>query len=138
MSTAHLRIPLNSVSMGHSHAINTPNFMSENDIRKLIANFDIGPGSITAYSRLSYTMWYALAEFIDNTTQSRENYGHLIDDVLKSEGNPLRVEITYDPKKREMIIADNSIGMTYKDLVAALKIACPTPDSKGRSKYGMG
>jgi arsenate reductase-like glutaredoxin family protein len=104
----------------------------------LTANFNIGPGSITAYSRLSYTMWYALAEFIDNSTQSRENYGNIIDDVLAEEGNPLRVEITHDPAKREMTIADNSIGMTYEDLVDALKIAWPTQDSKGRSKYGMG
>lgn len=104
----------------------------------MTANFEIGHGSITAYSRLSYTMWYALAEFIDNTTQSRENYGHLIDDILKDEGSPLRVEITYNSAKRELTITDNSIGMTYDDLVMALKIACPTPDSKGRSKYGMG
>jgi hypothetical protein len=108
------------------------------DDRSMTANFEIGHGSITAYSRLSYTMWYALAEFIDNTTQSRENYGHLIDDILKDEGSPLRVEITYNSAKRELTITDNSIGMTYDDLVMALKIACPTPDSKGRSKYGMG
>ncbi|MEK6303149.1 MAG: ATP-binding protein [Acidobacteriota bacterium] len=104
----------------------------------LTANFDIGPGSITAYSRLSYTMWYALAEFIDNSTQSRENYGNIIDLVLAEEGNPLRVEITYDAAKRELTITDNSIGMTYQDLVEALKIAFPTKDSNGRSKYGMG
>lgn len=83
-------------------------------------------------------MWYALAEFIDNTTQSRENYDHIIDEVLKDEGNPLRVEINYNSTKRELTIADNSIGMTYDDLVAALKIARPTKDSIGRSKYGMG
>jgi len=47
------------------------------DDRSRTADFDIGPGSITAYSRLSYTMWYALAEFIDNTTQSRDNYDHI-------------------------------------------------------------
>lgn len=106
--------------------------------RSLTADFNIGPGSIAAYSRLSYTMWYALAEFIDNSTQSRLNYGSIIDDVLLQEGNPLRVEITYDAEKRELTIADNSIGMTYDDLVQALKIAQPTPDSRGRSKYGMG
>jgi len=111
---------------------------AKKDNRSRTADFDIGPGSITAYSRLSYTMWYALAEFIDNTTQSRENYDHIIDDVLADEGNPLRVEINYNPTKRELTITDNSIGMTYDDLVAALKIARPTKDSKGRSKYGMG
>ncbi len=116
----------------------TPITNSLEDQVPLTANFDIGPGSVTAYSRLSYTMWYALAEFIDNSTQSRENYGNIIDEVLKEEGNPLRVEITHDPAKRELTIADNSIGMTSQDLVDALRIAWPTKDSKGRSKYGMG
>src|SRR6185503_9338502 len=35
-------------------------------------------------------------------------------------------------------IKDNSIGMSKEDLVDALRIAYPTKDSKGRSKYGMG
>ena len=52
--------------------------------RSLVADFDIGPSSIMAYSRLSYTLWYALAEFIDNSTQSRENYDSIIDLVLKA------------------------------------------------------
>lgn len=110
----------------------------DNSKRALTADFNIGPSSIAAYSRLSYTMWYALAEFIDNSTQSRSNYDNIIDSVLKKEGNPLRIEINYDVKNRQLTIADNSIGMTYDDLVQALKIAQPTPDSRGRSKYGMG
>ncbi len=52
----------------------------------------IGPEAIEAYSRLNYTMWHALAEFIDNSTQSRVNYEGIIDDVLKSEGQPLEVD----------------------------------------------
>ena len=102
------------------------------------ADFEIGPSAISAYSRLSYTMWYALAEFVDNSTQSRLNYDKIIDDVLASEATPLRVEITYDREERTITIRDNSIGMTREKLIAALRIAMPTPDSKGRSKYGMG
>ena len=98
----------------------------------------IGPRAIDAYSRLSYTMWYAFAEFIDNSTQSRRNYKSIIDDVLKKEGTPLVVEITYNRLKKEISIKDNSIGMTRDDLIEALRIAHPTNDSKGRSKYGMG
>lgn len=104
----------------------------------LETELSVGPRSIDAYSRLSYTMWYALAEFIDNSTQSRRNYGSIIDDVLKAEGQPLLVEIDYNKIKRELRIVDNSIGMTKDDLVNGLKIAHPTIDSKGRSKYGMG
>jgi hypothetical protein len=98
----------------------------------------IGPSAIDAYSRLSYTMWYALAEFVDNSTQSRFNYGNLIDDVLQLEGRPLEISIVHDRTFKEMKIEDNSIGMPKDRLVEALKIAHPTVDSKGRSRYGMG
>jgi hypothetical protein len=98
----------------------------------------IGPSAIDAYSRLSYTMWYALAEFVDNSTQSRLNYGNLIDDVLRAEGKTLEVSIIHDPTFKELRVEDNSIGMTKERLIEALKIANPTKDSKGRSRYGMG
>jgi hypothetical protein len=100
--------------------------------------FEIGPRAIDAYSRLSYTMWHAIAEFIDNSTQSRINYGEVIDAVLKQEGKPLIIEITHNRPNRTLTIRDNSIGMTKADLIGALKIAQPTSDSRGRSKYGMG
>ncbi len=98
----------------------------------------VGPGVIGAYSRLSYTMWHALAEFIDNSTQSRLNYEGIIDDILAKEGTPLIVEITHDRLRKTLSIRDNSIGMSREDLEHGLKIAHPTPDSRGRSKYGMG
>ena len=102
------------------------------------ADLAVGPRAIGAYSRLSYTMWHALAEFIDNSTQSRFNYRNILDEVLKSEATPLTVDITHDKLGKEIRIRDNSIGMSREDLQSALQIAHPTPDSKGRSKYGMG
>jgi hypothetical protein len=101
-------------------------------------DFNVGPRAIDAYSRLSYTMWHALAEFIDNSTQSRKNYESIIDEVLKQEGTPLIVEINHNRLTREITIRDNSIGMTKSDLIEALRLAQPTKDSKGRSKYGLG
>jgi len=83
-------------------------------------------------------MWHALAEFVDNSTQSRENYDGTIDSVLREEGHPLQIDIVRDTVNKELRIVDNSIGMTKDDLIEALKIANPTADSKGRSKYGMG
>lgn len=103
-----------------------------------VTDFDVGPSAIAAYSRLNYTMWYALAEFIDNSTQSRKNYDSIIDDVLEQEGSPLVVEISYSRLKKEIRIKDNSIGMSKGDLIAALRLAQPTTDSRGRSKYGLG
>lgn len=98
----------------------------------------IGPQALSAYSRLSYTMWHALAEFIDNSTQSRKNYEGVIDEVLREEGSPLVVDIVHDKVNRRIMITDNSIGMTRQDLTNALRVAHPTADSTGRSKYGMG
>lgn len=114
--------------------------MSDDETEEIEFETDlaVGPRSIGAYARLSYTMWYALAEFIDNSTQSRLNYEGIIDQVLEDEGTPLVVTINHDRMKKEIRVRDNSIGMTKDDLVHALQIAHPTPDSKGRSKYGMG
>ena len=98
----------------------------------------VGPSAIEAYSRLSYTMWHALAEFIDNATQSRINYKELIDPVLVRESKPLIVSIDHNRLRKEISIEDNSIGMTKDDLIDALRLAHPTRDSNGRSKYGMG
>lgn len=102
------------------------------------AELSIGPNALTAYSRLSYTMWFALAEFVDNSTQSRKNYGGIIDEVLRGEGQPLTVDIIHNRIEREILINDNSIGMSKNQLIEALRIAYPTKDSIGRSKYGMG
>jgi hypothetical protein len=101
-------------------------------------DLSIGPKAIDAYSRLNYSMWFALAEFVDNSTQSRLNYDALLGDVLKQEGAPLTVDIIHNRQTKELSIEDNSIGMSKEDLIGALKIANPTADSKGRSKYGMG
>ena len=50
----------------------------------------IGSGAIKNYARMPYTMWFALAEFIDNSTQSRLNYAGIVDQQLKDEGTPPR------------------------------------------------
>lgn len=110
--------------------------MSEQEL--LATDFEIGPQAILNYSRMSYTMWHALGEFIDNSTQSRLNHGGVIDEVLKEEGTPLIVEIVHDRPNRQITIRDNSIGMTRQKLEAALRLAIPTADSVGRSKFGMG
>lgn len=102
------------------------------------ADLTIGKSAIDAYSRMSYTMWFALAEFLDNSTQSRVNHDSIIDKVLESEGSPLTIDILHDKIGRTLTISDNSIGMSKETLVASLNIATPTRDSKGRSKYGMG
>jgi len=112
--------------------------MSEISPQNFEADLTIGKSAIDAYSRMSYTMWFALAEFLDNSTQSRINHDGIIDTVLQDEGTTLTVDIFHNKIEKTLTISDNSIGMNRETLIASLNIAAPTPDSKGRSKYGMG
>lgn len=105
--------------------------------------FTIGLNSISSYKRLSYTAWHALAEFVDNSTQSffdnRECLERLQgDDAL----TPLEVRIDYSRKKDNfgglLTITDNAMGMSAEDLERAMQVARPPANTTGRSKYGMG
>ncbi|MGC4059284.1 MAG: ATP-binding protein [Chitinophagaceae bacterium] len=103
---------------------------------------DISLGSevINSYKRLSYKAWYALAEFIDNSTQAYFNNSEILDPILKEEGVHLKVEITsgVDDEGEFILIKDNSIGMSLQGLRQAIIIGKPPIDTSGRSKYGLG
>lgn len=102
-------------------------------------DFQLGPEIITSYKRLSYTPWYALAEFIDNSTQSYFNEEQLLKPVLESEGKKLRVIILTgeDQNGSYLKIEDNSIGMSEEELKLAVIVGKPKKPG-GRSKYGIG
>lgn len=98
----------------------------------------VGTESILNYKRLSYDVWYALAEFIDNSTQSYFNNKEVLDSSYEKEGGGLEVRIVYDRDSDCIRITDNSIGMSLADLDAALQIARPPQDTTGRSEFGLG
>lgn len=100
----------------------------------------IGPEAISSYQRLSYTAWHAIAEFIDNSTQSYIDNNAVLDDHLSKEGRPFEVSIAYDPNEGNgmLRVSDNAMGMSYADLERALHIAMPPVNRLGRSRYGMG
>lgn len=100
----------------------------------------IGADAILSYQRLAYTPWHAIAEFVDNSTQSYFNHQEVLDEALVEEGEQLRISIVYD-RDREgglLRVADNSIGMSYEELQRAMHVALPPANTSGRSKYGMG
>ncbi|WP_396158912.1 ATP-binding protein [Flavobacterium sp.] len=103
-------------------------------------NFQLGPEIITSYKRLSYTAWYALAEFIDNSTQSYFNNESILEPVLRIEGKNLTVKITFatDLNGDYILIEDNSIGMSAEELEDAVIVGKPPKNQGGRSKYGIG
>ena len=98
----------------------------------------IGNLAITSYKRLAYTPWHAIAEMVDNATQSYFNNKAALDEANSYERPPLTVKIDYDPDNEIMRIEDNAMGMSYRELQKALIVASPPENTTGRSKYGMG
>ena len=101
-------------------------------------NFEIGLNSISSYRRLAYTPWHAIAEFIDNSTQSYLNHRSALDAQYTADGTTLDVGIVYDRDGDRFSIADNAMGMDLADLQRALRVGVPPANPNGRSKYGLG
>ncbi len=97
---------------------------------------------VSSYKRLSYRVWFALAEFVDNSTQAYLNDKVMMDELFNNEKSQLEVNINYfkgDKLEDDYFeIIDNSIGMSVDDLKKAFKIGQPPVKNTGRSKYGLG
>lgn len=99
----------------------------------------IGPDVITSYRRLAYSPWHAIAEFVDNSTQSYFDNRRTLDDRMQGEDDKrLVVSIVYDNKNGLLRVTDNAMGMSLLELEQALHVARPPANTNGRSKYGMG
>lgn len=91
------------------------------------------------YKNIKYDPWTAIAEFVDNSTQSY--YDHI--DQLKQTKywNGLEVEIEYghteDGKGFQLVIRDNAYGMNFHDFQRAIILDSP-PKNATRSEFGMG
>jgi hypothetical protein len=102
----------------------------------------IGFDAISSYKRLAYTAWHAIAEFVDNSTQSYFDNRDVLDKAFADSGESLVVSIAYDKDDDSgrgfLRVYDNAMGMDYEELQRALHIALPPKNTSGRSKYGMG
>lgn len=99
----------------------------------------LGLEVIHSYKRLAYTPWHAIAEFVDNSTQSYFNNQEALDEALSDAGENLNVSVVYDPQNGGILrVYDNAMGMSLDELRDALKVGLPPAITTGRSKYGMG
>ena len=104
----------------------------------MTVQMQIGPEVIRSYKRLAYTPWHALAEIVDNSTQSYFSNKSVLDAEYDKKAEKLTVTIDYDRKKGRIRITDNAMGMSLDELKNALHVGKPPADTSGRSKYGMG
>src|SRR5260370_37054255 len=98
----------------------------------------VGLDVISSYKRLAYTPWHALAEFVDNSTQSYLNNESELGPLMRRVGQELTVSIAYEKDMDILRISDNAMGMSFDELQVALTVALPPARTDGRSKYGMG
>ena len=104
--------------------------------------FQIRNNVINSYKRLAYKPWYAIAEFVDNSTQSFFNHQNELLDVFNntsgSRKRPLLIDIQYDAKKDFFSVRDTAMGMSFAELRDALRVAKQPKNTSGRSQFGMG
>jgi len=91
------------------------------------------------YKRLSYQPWTAIAEFVDNSTQS---YFYHRAQLKASPGfDKLRINIVYDAREDgndSLTITDNAFGMEIADFERAIQLDKAPADASGRNEFGMG
>jgi hypothetical protein len=99
----------------------------------------LGLDVLRSYKRLPYTHWHALAEFVDNSTQSYFNNRKVLNEAYAAEGSRLEVSIVYEKDGVGLLrISDNAMGMSYEELEKAMHVGLPPDNAGGRSRYGLG
>ena len=92
-------------------------------------------GVIGVFSRLNYKPWYAIAEFVDNSTQSFYSHQRELADTGINE---VEVSINYNSEDDILTIEDSAFGMEFEDFSRAVKIDSPPENKNGRNEFGMG
>jgi hypothetical protein len=101
---------------------------------------------LRTYKNFPYKPWYAIAELVDNSTQSYFNNREVLDAAYQDEASKdgragkrvLEVRIAYDPQQRLLSVWDNAMGMSRTELQLGILLAEPPQNRTGRSEFGMG
>ena len=96
-------------------------------------------GVYATYKRLSYQPWTAIAEFVDNSTQSF--YDHKDELMAQKYAKGLRITIDYIEDKDNgdrLEIYDDAYGMEWYDFQRAVVLDRPPQKTTGRNEFGMG
>lgn len=85
------------------------------------------------FGRISYKPWYAIAEFVDNSTQSFFSHIRDFQDI-----NHVSINIKYDNENKTLTVIDNAYGMDLNELSTALNIESSNLKKMGRNEFGVG
>ena len=103
-------------------------------------NINIRPTTsvYATYKNIRYDPWTAIAEFVDNSTQSYYDNVQRLEATKYWDG--LEVDIEYKKDKTSgdrLVIRDNAFGMDFNDFQRAIILDSP-PRKQSRSEFGMG
>ena len=86
---------------------------------------------------LDYKVWYALAEYVDNSIQSFQTNLKKLKELNGPSYRP-EIKIEFNHTDNIITITDNAAGIDYKDFPRAFRPVEIPPDSSGLSEFGMG
>lgn len=90
------------------------------------------------YQHIKYDPWTAIAEFVDNSTQSYYDNKKKLEGTKYWKGLSVEIEYKKDEKGEEYLeIRDNAYGMNYHDFQRAI-VLDSRPVNTSRSEFGMG
>lgn len=96
-------------------------------------------GVYATYKRLSYQPWTAIAEFVDNSTQSFYDHKEELLSLKYSKGLKITIDYISDANKGDRIeIYDDAYGMEWDDFQRAIILDRPPSNTNGRNEFGMG
>ena len=82
----------------------------ENEFEIQELNIQPQAGVIGVFSRLNYKPWYAIAEFVDNSTQSFYTHQQELEDCGIID---VEICVDYDDENDVLTIVDNAFGMEF-------------------------
>lgn len=91
-------------------------------------------GMYSAFARLNYKPWFALAEFVDNSIQSFIRHRDTL--VAAGHDGPLTIDVNIDDN--EITVTDRAGGIAWGDFPRAFSPAAPPDDPSGLSEFGLG
>jgi hypothetical protein len=117
-----------------TYAIHNENGDFNSDVMEL--NIQPPASILNVFSRLSYKPWYAIAEFVDNSTQSYISHTEELSKL--SEFGKLVVNVKYDVEQNKLTIIDNAYGMEIDRFRDAILLDSRNETQSGRNEFGMG
>jgi hypothetical protein len=102
-------------------------------------NVDITPSVTTyeLYQIASYTHWFAIGEFIDNSITSAFLNWEKLNEIYEGKFE-LKIDIEFDNDSKSLTIIDNAAGIARDDIQRALRAGEPPSDKSLLSVHGVG